>query len=150
MRYNLHIIKGTIVSVWFNEFDKPSSSQDTRLFHHSRKVPSSFPPQETIDLLSVVYVTLVQISYSIFHTSIWFFWWHHVRFVLSHMSEVCYLLLNMFFVWTTTICSFSCWWTFGLFSGVFFFFFLASLNISQRTEHSWTHLYMNSVFISLG
>ena len=39
---------------------------------------------------------------------------------------------------------------FGLFSGVFFFFFLASLNISQRTEHSWTHLYMNSVFISLG
>lgn len=54
MRYNLHIIKGTIVSVWFHEFDKPSSSQDTRLFHHSRKVPScplksSFPPQATTD-----------------------------------------------------------------------------------------------------
>ena len=59
---------------------------------------------------------------------------------------MCCLLLSIFFVWTTTICSFSCWWSFGLFS----VFFLANLSISWRTEHSCTHLCMNSVFILLG
>ena len=120
MRYNLHVIKGTIVNVWFNEFDKPPSSQDTRLCHHSRKVPSSFLPQETIDLLSVgpdfiQYMVLLLAN---------------VRFILSHASEVRYLLMSIFFVWTPTVCSFSCCWTFGLFSGFFWLIWISAKGLN--------------------
>ena len=114
-------------------------NQDVKYFHHlnnyfgasSHQSTSHPQTQETIDLLSlgpdfIQYMVLLL---------------DNVRFILSHASEVRYLLMSIFFVWTTTVCSFSCCWTFGLFSG---FFWLIWISAKEVNIHA--HMFVGTVF----